>query len=86
MSLLFAFHFGSKVSWILFTFHVRKDVNKERITTCHSSLHFTLGKITIDQYHIITFDQFNIITLAVKESFSANQYRQDQWTVRFGVP
>ena len=82
----FAFHFGSKVSWILFTFHVRKDVNKERITTCHSSLHFTLGKITIDQYHIITFDQFNIITLAVKESFSANQYRQDQWTVRFGVP
>ena len=86
MSLLFAFHFGSKVSWILFTFHVRKDVNKERITTCHSSLHFTLGKITIDQYHIITFDQFNIITLTVTESFSANQCRQDQWTVRFGVP
>ena len=43
MSLFFAFHFGSKVSWILFTFHVRKDVNKERITTCHSSLHFTSG-------------------------------------------
>ena len=45
-----------------------------------------LDIITVDQYHIITFDQFNIITLAVKESFSANQYRQDQWTVRFGVP
>ena len=29
---LFHFHFGSKVSWILFTFHVRKDVEKERIT------------------------------------------------------
>ena len=43
MSLFFAFHFGSKVSWILFTFHVRKDINKERITTCHSSLHFTSG-------------------------------------------
>ena len=74
------------MSWIPLTFHVRKDVNKERITTCHSSLHFTLGKITIDQYHIITFDQFNIITLTVTESFSANQCRQDQWTVRFGVP
>ena len=31
------------MSWIPLTFHVRKDVNKERITTCHSSLHFTSG-------------------------------------------
>ena len=84
--LIFSLYFGNKVSWIPLTFHVRKDVNKERITTCHSSLHFTLGKITIDQYHIITFDQFNIITLTITESFSANQCRQDQWTVRFGVP
>ena len=45
-----------------------------------------LDIITVDQYHIITFDQFNIITLTVTESFSANQCRQDQWTVRFGVP
>ena len=43
MSLFFAFHFGSKVSWILFTFHVRKDVNKERLTAFHSFLHFTFG-------------------------------------------
>ena len=48
------FHFGSKVSWILFTFHVRKYVGKERITIYHSLLHFTLDIITVDQYHTIT--------------------------------
>ena len=86
MSLFFAFQFGNNVSWILFTFHVRKDVDKERLTAFHSFIISLSDIITVDQYHIITFDQFNIITLAVKESFSANQYRQDQWTVRFGVP
>ena len=43
MSFFFAFPFGSNVSWILFTFHVRKDVDKERITIYHSLFHFTFG-------------------------------------------
>ena len=62
------FHFGSKVSWILFTFHVRKDVGKERITIYHSLLHFTLDIITVDQYHTIT--------LISTESVWANQCQQ----------
>ena len=65
---------------------MRRDVERENTATGHSLSHFTWDILTFEQFHIITFDQFNIITLAVKESFSANQYRQDQWTVRFGVP
>ena len=80
------FHFGAKCPGFLLHFmwegmSIRREL--PYITPFFISL---LDIITVDQYHIITFDQFNIITLAVKESFSANQYRQDQWTVRFGVP